>query len=58
MLAQKPSLIIVSKIDLATDEVVKKTVKSFGKKKVIPVSSETGENLDALLRETEKLLGL
>ncbi len=58
MLARKPCCIILSKIDIATEEDVARAKKAFGKKKVIPVSSETGENISSLLDEIEKLLGL
>jgi len=56
-LAHVPSCIIVSKTDLATPEQVKKSVKAFGRKKVIAISSETGDNLEKLLGEIEILLG-
>jgi GTPase len=56
-LAHTPCCIIVSKTDCASDEEVLKTVKAFGKKKVIPVSSETGENIELLLSEIDILLG-
>ncbi|HNX59373.1 MAG TPA: hypothetical protein PKK43_09745, partial [Spirochaetota bacterium] len=58
MLARKPCCIILSKIDVAAEEDVARAKKAFGKKKVIPVSSATGENIDTLLDEIEKLLEL
>ncbi|MGL4368332.1 MAG: GTPase ObgE [Spirochaetota bacterium] len=57
MLADKEHCIILSKTDLADPQTVKKAAKLFGKKKVIPVSSETGENLDLLLDQIDILLG-
>jgi GTP-binding protein len=57
MLASKSHCIILSKTDIADPETVAKAVKLFGRKKVIPVSSETGENLDKVFKEIEKLLG-
>jgi GTP-binding protein len=56
-LAHTPSCIIVSKTDCASEEQVKKSVKAFGKKKVIAISSETGDNLNVLIDEIESLLG-
>jgi GTP-binding protein len=58
VLARKPSCIILSKTDLVTDDQIKKAVKAFGRKKVISVSSETGYNIEHLLDEIEKLLGI
>lgn len=56
-LARTPSCIIVSKTDCVSEEQVKKSVKAFGRKKVIAISSETGDNLEKLLDEIETLLG-
>jgi GTP-binding protein len=58
MLAHKPYCIIVSKVDLASEDEIDAAIKAFGNKKVIPVSSETGQNIDTLLQEIETLLGI
>ena len=57
MLARKKHCIILSKTDLADPDAVKKAAKLFGRKKVIAVSSQTGENLEKLLNEIDRLLG-
>ncbi len=55
-LLKKPYLIAVTKIDLITPGELREKLAVFKEKKVIPLSSISGENLDKLLKNIDKIL--
>jgi GTP-binding protein len=55
-LLKKPYLIAVTKIDLISAEELKTKLAGFKEKKIIPLSSVSGENLDDLLKKIDKIL--
>ncbi len=55
-LLDKPNCIVLTKIDLVSDEVLEQKMNVFDREDVVPVSSLENRNLDALLQRIDMLL--